>query len=270
MLSKGRERDSYICCSTLSVLGSVDGYYCNGNSGPPGVGKTLTVEAISERLQRPLYMVFFSASFNSCQFSAGELDTKPKALEKNLAQIFDIASHWKAILLLDETEVFVEQRATSEIYRNALVCVFLRKLEYYGGILFLTTNRVKTIDVAIASRIHLPLRDESLEQSAQMKVWKSFLKKASAVKGAALLTSKDFERLVKKDLNGREVRISHLSMALLTVPQIKNAVSMAPALASEEDGRIHFSHLEDAIAFNKEFQSDFHGAGRIENMDSYM
>ena len=152
--------------------------------------------------------------------------------------------------LLDETEVFVEQRATSDIYRNAFVCVSLRKLEYYTGILILTTNRVKTIDEAVASRIHLPLRYDNLEQTAQMKVWKIFLEKFSAVKGVASLTSKDLERLVKKDLNGQEVRISHLGMAPLIVRQIKNAVLTAQALAGEEDGRIRFPHLENAIAFN--------------------
>ncbi|XTI88661.1 hypothetical protein V2W45_1489075, partial [Cenococcum geophilum] len=63
----------------------------------------------------------------------------------------------KATLLLNKADVFVEQRTTNNIHYNALICVFLRKLKYYKGILFLITNQVKIIDEAIASRIHLAL-----------------------------------------------------------------------------------------------------------------
>ncbi len=48
------------------------------------------------------------------------------------------------------------------IYRNALVSMFLQELEYYQEIMFLTTNWVKQFDDAIASKIHLSLKYESL------------------------------------------------------------------------------------------------------------
>jgi hypothetical protein len=38
-----------------------------------------------------------------------------------------------------------------------IVSVFPRVLEYYEGILFLTTNRVGVFDETFKSRIHLPL-----------------------------------------------------------------------------------------------------------------
>lgn len=44
--------------------------------GPPGVGKTLTAEAIAELLHKPLYTV-----------SMGELGTNPESLESNLQDI---------------------------------------------------------------------------------------------------------------------------------------------------------------------------------------
>jgi hypothetical protein len=82
------------------------------------------------------------------------------------------------------------------------ICAFLRKLEYYEGILFLTTSRVKTIDEAIASRIHLALRYSSLDQNARKAIWKSFLGKVSTRKEAADHNPRDLELLVRKDLNG--------------------------------------------------------------------
>ncbi|KAH6711957.1 hypothetical protein BKA61DRAFT_677173 [Leptodontidium sp. MPI-SDFR-AT-0119] len=87
---------------------------------PPSVGKTLTAELIAEHLRRPLMLV-----------SAGELSTTVESVEKCLPRIFKRASRWKAVLLLDEADVLLEQRSSHDIYRNALVYVFLRTLEYY-------------------------------------------------------------------------------------------------------------------------------------------
>ena len=100
--------------------------------GPPGTGKTLTAEGISELLKCPLYMV-----------SAGELGTDSRFLELELQKILDICHAWGAILLLDEADVFLEKRNMHDLHRNALVSIFLRQLEYFQGILFLTTNRVE-------------------------------------------------------------------------------------------------------------------------------
>lgn len=49
------------------------------------------------------------------------------------------------------------KRTRDDYGRNATVSVFLRMLEYYKGILFLTTNRIGTFDEAFKSRIHLSL-----------------------------------------------------------------------------------------------------------------
>lgn len=100
--------------------------------GPPGTGKTLTAEGISELLKCPLYMA-----------SAGELGTDSRFLEAELQKILDTCHAWGAILLLDEADVFLEKRNMHDIQRNALVSIFLRQLEYFQGILFLTTNRVE-------------------------------------------------------------------------------------------------------------------------------
>jgi hypothetical protein len=42
-----------------------------------------------------------------------------------------------------------------QIERNALVSVALRILEYHRGVLFLTTNRIKTFDEAFLSRFSI-------------------------------------------------------------------------------------------------------------------
>jgi hypothetical protein len=60
------------------------------------------------------------------------------------------ATLWKAIVLLDEADVFLETREEKgdNAERNGLVAIFLKELEYFSGIIFLTTNRVETFDAA--------------------------------------------------------------------------------------------------------------------------
>ena len=101
-------------------------------SGPPGVGKTLTAESVAEEMKVPLYMM-----------SAGDLGLDPRQVESKLQGILDMCTRWNAILLLDEADVFLEQRSLHELERNKLVSIFLRVLEYYEGIMFLVSLATK-------------------------------------------------------------------------------------------------------------------------------
>lgn len=62
-------------------------------------------------------------------------------VEKNLDANFKLAKKWGALLLIDEADIYLERRSETDLTRNSLVAAFLRALEIYDGILFLTTNR---------------------------------------------------------------------------------------------------------------------------------
>lgn len=70
---------------------------------------------------------------------------------------FNLAERWGVIMLIDEADMYMEQRRAQDHERNHLVAGFLRALEYYRGILFLSTNRVGTFDEAFTSRIHIQI-----------------------------------------------------------------------------------------------------------------
>jgi SpoVK/Ycf46/Vps4 family AAA+-type ATPase len=145
------------------------------------------------------------------QISAGDLSNDPKLLEQQLSRIFELADHWKALLLLDEADVYLRQRSSDHVH-NSLVSVFLRKLEYYQGIMFLTTNRVSDFDEAMQSRIHLTLKYGALGVDTRKGIWKSFLETATTIKGEAIYTPEELHELARKCLNGREVSfVSHES-----------------------------------------------------------
>ncbi|POR34752.1 ATPase family AAA domain-containing protein 3B [Tolypocladium paradoxum] len=214
--------------------------------GPPGTGKTLTAEGISELLMCPLYMA-----------SAGELGTDSRYLEAELQKILDICHAWGAILLLDEADVFLEKRNMQDIHRNALVSIFLRQLEYFQGILFLTTNRVETFDEAFQSRIHIALRYDALDAKAKKTIFKMFIEKIKALGKLELqpFTDDELNDLAKHDLNGRE---------------IKNVVGSAQDLAVSKGESFSMRHIKQVLDVHAKFGRDLRGgAGYEDAMRSY-
>lgn len=87
--------------------------------------------------------------------------------------MLDLVARWKAILLLDEADVFLESRERQHLQHNTLVSVFLRQLEYFQGVMILTTNRVTAFDEAVQSRVHLGIKYEALGRKAKGEVRES-------------------------------------------------------------------------------------------------
>ncbi|KAI1461615.1 hypothetical protein F4805DRAFT_412694 [Annulohypoxylon moriforme] len=129
--------------------------------GAPGVGKTSTAECVAAYTRRPLFPI-----------TCGDVGYQPDDVEKNLDRVFNLAHRWGCVLLLDEADVFLAKRNREDIKRNGLVSIFLRTLEYYPGILFLTTNRVGGLDDAFRSRLHLTLYYPQLDRKQSRKIWK--------------------------------------------------------------------------------------------------
>eukprot|EP00804_Cyclotella_cryptica_P012300 CCRYP_019993-RA/>CCRYP_019993-RA protein AED:0.05 eAED:0.05 QI:87/0.5/0.33/1/1/1/3/0/879 len=210
-------------------------------SGPPG--KTLTAEAIAELLKKPLYVV-----------TAGDLGTTASELEKSLGAVLDLCSTWDALVLIDEADIFLEARSSTEIQRNALVCVMLRLLEYYSGCLFLSSNRdAKTIDAAIASRITVMLNYPPLDTAGRAKVWKNLLELVPPIPvdlhGEPLAGLKNNRRkLSKYRVNFTEEDYYQLASSFfLNGRQIKNSIVLARALARERGVALSIEILQRAV-----------------------
>jgi len=191
--------------------------------GSPGVGKTLTAEAIAELLHRPLYSV-----------SVGELGTNTDELEKKLREILELASTWNAVILIDEADIFLERRSENDIVRNAMVGIFLRLLEYHQGVLFLTTNRVRCFDEAFHSRISVALKYEDLDREAREKIWTNLL-------SAAKISGLNAKGLSEFNINGR---------------QIRTTIRLAQSLANSEGVTVTSDHVMATITVAQQFVSD--------------
>jgi SpoVK/Ycf46/Vps4 family AAA+-type ATPase len=128
-------------------------------AGPPGVGKTLTAEVYAEIVKRPLYRVH-----------SGQLGLNVAAMETALKEALLRAQRWGAVMLIDEADVYIKKRQ-DDMTMNAVVGVFLRVLEYFNGLLFLTTNRIDDIDEAIVSRCIALIRFHSPDEEARKRIW---------------------------------------------------------------------------------------------------
>jgi len=128
-------------------------------AGPPGVGKTLTAEVYAEVTGRPLYRVH-----------SGQLGLSVSAMETALKEALTRAQRWGAVMLIDEADVYIKKRS-DDIAANAVVGVFLRVLEYFDGLLFLTTNRIDDIDEAIVSRCIALIRYVAPDAAARERIW---------------------------------------------------------------------------------------------------
>lgn len=204
--------------------------------GPPGVGKTLTAESVAEHTQRPLYAV-----------SSGDLGTSASDVDSKLSKILDLASTWNAILLLDEADVFLEERSLHDLNRNALVSIFLRQLEYFQGVLFLTTNRVQTFDTAFQSRIHVALKFNNLEFEARCNIWRNFRSRiqhelmADGITPVMNFGEEDCRILAERVMNGR---------------QIKNTMATAKILAANEGNVLTLDHITSVLDIQEEFKKE--------------
>ncbi|KAH0558875.1 hypothetical protein GP486_004494 [Trichoglossum hirsutum] len=169
--------------------------------GVPGVGKTST---------------------------AGDIGETASEVEENLEKNFQLAHKWGCVLLLDEADVFLQKRDKADMKRNSLVSVFLRVLEYYSGILFLTTNRVGTFDEAFKSRIHISLYYPALNKRSTLKVWKMNLERTKRGK-------EDFEIKESEIIAfAKHHYITSSKSGRWNGRQIRNAFQTAIALAEHE------------------------------------
>jgi AAA+ superfamily predicted ATPase len=206
------------------------------------------LEGIADFTKRPLYTI-----------SSGELGTNPATMEENLSAALELATTRCAILLIDEADIFLEQRSAQDLERNGLVSstthdtlllswslltanmVFLRLLEYYEGILFLTTNRVGAFDRAFKSRIHLAIKYHALSPASRAELWEFFINKTYPESHFEWLDDECRDSLGGMKLNGRE---------------IKNACRTAHALAVSSGETLRRSHIDIAVKEIRAFKAD--------------
>jgi broad-specificity NMP kinase len=173
-------------------------------AGNPGVGKTSTAEVYSEMQQMSLYMLDIS-----------ELGTNAVEVENSLSTVFKRVEKWNSIILFDEVDIFLAKRDNKNLDRAAIVGIFLRLMDYFKGVMFLTTNRPEVLDFAVQSRITLRIDYPDFNETTREKVWKEKLNRVS------INLTDGFNEISKLNLNGREIR-NTVRLAKIILPSRTN------------------------------------------------
>lgn len=166
--------------------------------GVPGVGKTTTAETLARYLKRHILRI-----------NASDFDyERPGQVGSALKKYFQLAHSWGVILLLYGplpstltwlvclhhivTKQTYSYRLEHDLKSNRMLqfpvshllmafntCVLthqvlLTQVEYFQGVLMLTTNRILSIDIAIQSRLHYAIRFDYLNEEALRAIFETF------------------------------------------------------------------------------------------------
>ncbi|UKZ64172.1 uncharacterized protein TrAtP1_005391 [Trichoderma atroviride] len=273
-LVENHERPRDTQTRTGGVLPSVDLIQGKGRGliillhGEPGVGKTSTAECVAAHTKRPLFPI-----------TCGDIGDKAETVERNLEKNFQLAHKWGCVMLLDEADIFLGARTGNDIERNAIVSVFLRSVEYYSGILFLTTNRVGTMDRAFKSRIHVSLFYKKFNLKRTIAVWENNIeriKKEFNGQGKKIeIDSEEIMAFAKahfKELHDTE------NLTVWNGRQIRNAFQTAIAMATHEAKnprtgslearpRLRERHFKEVAKIAEDFERYLVKATHLSDMD---
>lgn len=127
-------------------------------AGPSGTGKTLAARLLAAELGKDVYRVDLAATVNKY---LGET-------EKNLNQALGAAEELDVVLLLDEGDALMASRtdvgSSNDRYANLETNFLLQRIEFFEGILLVTSNAASRIDPAFARRmdavLHFRVPDE--------------------------------------------------------------------------------------------------------------
>ncbi|KAI0865535.1 hypothetical protein F4860DRAFT_461844 [Xylaria cubensis] len=192
--------------------------------GTPGVGKTSTAECIAESTNRPLIAI-----------TSGDLGVDTYRVEESLRYFLELGQRYGALLLLDEADVYLERRRSMDITRNGLVSTFLRALEYYRGVLFLTTNRVQAFDSAFLSRIHVALHYKNLRDEDRERIWaNTFERLERESNGTVRISTATRNLLLSSSAIGNDAGGSRIRSLKWNGREIRNAMQMMLAMAESE------------------------------------
>jgi len=133
--------------------------------GPSGTGKTLTASLLGKISDKELYRIDLSMIVSKY---IGET-------EKNLARVFDRATHKRWILFFDEADALFGKRteisSAHDRYANQEVSYLLQRMEDYPGMVILATNLKNNLDDAFTRRFQSVIYFPVPGKEERVKLW---------------------------------------------------------------------------------------------------
>jgi SpoVK/Ycf46/Vps4 family AAA+-type ATPase len=129
--------------------------------GRPGSGKTFTATCIAEEMGRPLVSI------------AADVLSGSTVKDVNMNKTFALAQRWGAIVIMEDADNFLGGN-------RAEVSANLQAVDYYDGVLFLTSNKHDDFDEAIQPRLSHSITYGILKPEDRERLWKLLFQTAEA------------------------------------------------------------------------------------------
>ena len=187
-------------------------------AGPPGTGKTMAAEVITNDLGLDLYKLDLSMVVSKY---IGET-------EKNLGRIFDEAQSSSAVLFFDEADAIFGKRSevkdSHDRYANMEVSYLLQRMEQYDGVTILATNLRANMDEAFTRRMQFIVDFPFPDEEERLYIWQT-------------LFPVDMPQAADIDL------ALFASRFKLAGGNIRNIIVSAAYLAAANGGKVTMDHL---------------------------
>lgn len=172
-------------------------------SGESGTGKTMAAEVLANELRLNLYRIDLS----------GVISKYIGETEKNLRRLFDAAEEGGAILFFDESDALFGKRSqvkdSHDRYANIEVNYLLQRMEAYGGLAILATNRPGDMDRAFQRRIRFDIPFPFPDAALREEIWRRIFPPQTPVRDL------DYAALGRQQLTGGSINNIALNAAFL-------------------------------------------------------
>jgi hypothetical protein len=170
-------------------------------AGDSGTGKTMAAEVIANDLRLNLYRIDLSAVVSKY---IGET-------EKNLRRLFDAAEDGGAILFFDEADALFGKRSevkdSHDRYANIEINYLLQRMESYGGLAILATNRQSGLDPAFMRRLRFVVNFPHPSAAQREAMWQKVFPQETPTQGL------EPDRLARLNLAGGNISSIALNAA---------------------------------------------------------
>jgi hypothetical protein len=190
-------------------------------TGPPGTGKTMAAQVVSNELGLDIYKIELATVVSKY---VGET-------EKNLSKIFNQAKKSQVILFFDEADVLFSKRTevkdSNDKYSNMEAAFLLQKMEEYDGVTILATNYIQNFDEAFKRRIKFVVDFPFPNEEQRREIWQRVFPQMLP------LGELDYDYLTSKfELSGSNIKNIALHSAFLAAADGSERVEMKHIMAA--------------------------------------
>jgi SpoVK/Ycf46/Vps4 family AAA+-type ATPase len=163
----------------------------------------MAAEIIARHLELDLYRIDL----------AGVVSKYIGETEKNLRRVFDAGERSGTILFFDEADALfgsrTEVRDSHDRYANIEVNYLLQRMEDYGGLAILATNRKAALDPAFLRRLRFVVEFPFPDLESRRRIWRQVFPPNAQVEGL------DYSFLARLEIPGGNIRAIAINAAFL-------------------------------------------------------